>query len=281
MMEDNLLQFDKKSAPHSGESGVRAQASGRCRDLYLSLLKRTLLGLTYEDASNLYPEAVGAQSRRVPHDASRRIQGADWPAVAPTMIGIPRLDNIQHCIESVLEDSVPGDLIETGVWRGGAVIFMRGVLKAYGVTDRKVWAADSFEGLPPPNPSKYPQDAGLHLEQYRELAVSMDDVQRNFERYELFDDQVRFLKGWFRDSLPTAPIETLAVLRLDGDLYESTMDALTNLYGRVSRGGYVIVDDYGSIAACRKAVHDFRDAQGIRDPIVTIDAQGVFWRRSN
>jgi hypothetical protein len=262
---------DKTPSPGSPDRG---------RDLYLSLLKRTLLGLTYEDASNLYPEALGAESRRAPHDTTRRIQGGDWPAVAPTMIGIPRLDNIQFCIENVLKDSVPGDLIETGVWRGGAVIFMRGVLKAYGVTDRKVWVADSFEGLPPPNAAKYPHDAGLHFEQYKELAVSQEDVQRNFERYELFDDQVRFLKGWFRDSLPKAPIEKLAVLRLDGDLYESTMDGLANLYGRVSRGGYVIVDDYGVIAACKQAVHDFRDAHAIRDPIIPIDAQGAFWRRS-
>jgi macrocin-O-methyltransferase TylF-like protien len=279
------VQPDKSSSVLDA-SATRDQASlagspDRCRDLYLSLLKRTLLGLTYEDACNLYPEALGAQSRRVPHDTSRRIQGADWPAEAPTMIGIPRLDNIQHCIESVLKDSVPGDLIETGVWRGGAVIFMRGVLKSYGVTDRTVWVADSFEGLPPPNPGKYPADAGLHLDQYKELAVSLEDVQRNFQRYELLDDQVRFLKGWFRDSLPKAPIEKLAILRLDGDLYESTMDGLANLYGKVSRGGYVIVDDYGVIAACKQAVHDFRNAHGIREPIVAIDAQGAFWRRSN
>ena len=262
----------------------RAAAAGspdRCRALYLDLLKRTLLGLTYEDESNLYPEFPGAESRRVPHDSSRRIQGGDWPTLASTMIGIPRLDNIQSCIENVLEDAVPGDLIETGVWRGGAVIFMRGVLKAYGVTDRTVWAADSFEGLPPPNASKYPLDAGIHLEQYRELAVSLEDVRHNFERYELLDEQVRFLEGWFRDSLPNAPIEKLAILRLDGDLYESTMDALANLYDRVSRGGYVIIDDYGVIAACKQAVHDFRAARGIHDPIVAIDVQGAFWRRSN
>lgn len=251
-----------------------------CRELYLTLLKRTLTGLTYEDASDLYPTALGERPRRVSHDVNARVQGTDWPVVAPTMIGLARLDNIQHCIESVLEDNVPGDLIETGVWRGGAVIFMRGVLKTYGVTDRIVWAADSFDGLPPPNPSTYPQDAGLHLEQYRELAVSIDEVRRNFERYQLLDDQVRFLEGWFRDTLPQAPIQKLALLRLDGDLYESTMDALRGLYGRVSRGGYVIIDDYSVIPACRQAVHDFRKAQGICDPITKIDAQGVFWRRS-
>jgi hypothetical protein len=250
------------------------------RNLYLSLLKRTLTGLIYEDPSDLYPVAPGASPRRVAHDRQARIEGTDWPALAHTMIGLSRLDNIQACIESVLRDDVPGDLIETGVWRGGAVIFMRGVLKSYGVTDRRVWAADSFEGLPAPNAERYPQDAGLHLEQYKELSVSLEDVQANFDRYGLLDDQVGFLKGWFRDTLPGAPITRLSLMRLDGDLYESTMDALTSLYPRLSPGGYVIVDDYSVIPACRQAVHDFRQANGIQDAIVTIDSQGVYWRRS-
>ena len=267
------------------ESTARAShgalaAAPDTRELYLTLLKRTLTGLVYEDPSDLYPTALGMPPRRVSHDIEARIQGTDWPVVAPTMIGLARLDNIQHCVERVIEDGVPGDLIETGVWRGGAVIFMRGVLKASGVTDRTVWAADSFEGLPAPNASKYPHDNGIHLEQYKELAIPLEDVKRNFERYGLLDDQVRFLKGWFRDTLPGAPIEKLAVLRLDGDLYESTMDALTSLYPRLSPGGYVIIDDYSVIPACRQAVHEFRDANGITAPITTIDAQGVFWRRA-
>lgn len=253
-------------------------ASNPCRDLYLSLLKRTLMGLTYDDPSNLYPEAIGAPARRAGHDQKVRMQGADWPVSAATMIGDARLENIRACVEQVLADGVPGDLIETGVWRGGAVIFMRGLLRAHGVTDRTVWVADSFEGLPPPNPSAYPKDAGLHLEQYSELAVSLEEVQRNFERFELLDGQVRFLKGWFRDTLPTAPVKKLAVMRLDGDLYESTTDALVNLYGKLSPGGFVIVDDF-NIEACRAAVHDFRASRRIDEPIQPIDWAGVYWRR--
>jgi hypothetical protein len=250
-----------------------------CRSLYLDLLKRSVLGLTYEDPSDRSPASVRDQARREPHNASLRLEGRDWPVVAPTMIGAARLDNVQRCIESVLQHDVPGDFIETGVWRGGAVIFMRGVLKAYGVTDRCVWSADSFRGLPPPNAEKYPHDKGLHLEHYKELAIPREEVERNFERYQLLDNQVRFLEGWFRDTLPTAPIERLALLRLDGDLYESTMDALTSLYDRLSPGGYTIIDDF-SIPACARAVHDFRQARGIADEIVPIDWTGVFWRRT-
>ena len=174
------------------------------------------------------------------------------------MIGLKRLANVRACVESVLADGVPGDLIETGVWRGGTTIFMRAVLKVHGVTDRAVWVADSFAGLPAPDANRYPHDLGDRLHTFPLLAVSLDRVRDNFRRYGLLDEQVRFLEGWFRDTLPTAPIERLAVLRLDGDMYESTILALESLYDRLSVGGYVIVDDFGSVDGCRQAVHDFR-----------------------
>jgi O-methyltransferase len=174
---------------------------------------------------------------------------------------------------------VPGDLIETGVWRGGSTILMRAVLEAYGVRDRRVWVADSFAGLPPPSPEKYPADLGDTFHTYPELAVSLEKVQANFAKYGLLDGQVRFLEGWFKDTLPGAPIERLAVARLDGDMYESTMDALVALYPRLSIGGYLVVDDFGAVPACRKAVEDYRAEHGIDEPIEAVDWTGVFWRR--
>ena len=209
-----------------------------------------------------------------------REDGLDWPLLAHTMIGRKRMENLRFCVEDVLANGVPGDFIETGVWRGGACIFMRGILAARGVTDRCVWVADSFAGLPPPNAEKYPADSRDKLHSCPELAVPLETVKATFERYGLLDDKVRFLEGWFKDTLPSAPIEQLAVARLDGDMYESTIDALTNLYPKLSPGGYLIVDDYGAVRACRKAVSDYRAQHGIADPIKTIDSSGVFWQRS-
>lgn len=157
---------------------------------------------------------------------------------------------------------------------------MRAVLKAYGVTDRTVWAADSFDGLPSPQNSNYPQDAGDPHHLWSDyLGVSLEQVQRNFRRYGLLDEQVKFLKGWFKDTLPKAPIEKLSLLRMDGDMYGSTMDALVNLYPKLSVGGYVIVDDY-HITGCRQAVHDYRDQHGIMDEIQKVDWAAVYWRRT-
>jgi O-methyltransferase len=233
------------------------------RDLYLDLMSKSLTDWLYDQL-----------------EVPVRVEGRDWPARAHTMIGLKRLANVRECAESVLADNVPGDLIETGVWRGGTTIFMRAILKAHGVTDRLVWVADSFAGLPPPDLARYPFDSGITLHQFPQLAISLERVQDNFRRYGLLDEQVRFLKGWFRDTLPVAPIDRLAVLRLDGDLYESTIQALEALYDKLSAGGYVIIDDYGNVAACRQPVHDFRAQRGINDPIQPIDWAGVYWRRT-
>lgn len=268
----------------------------RAESLYLDLMKRVLVNWIYGDAeyrnipfppnldAGLIQEAMemGLQLMR-PEPCVRQLResGYDHPPFAHTMVGLKRLDNLQFCIEDTLANEVPGDFIETGVWRGGASIFMRAVLKAHGVTDRTVWLADSFKGLPPPDVEKYPIDAGVELHTWEFLAVSLEQVKANFELYGLLDGQVRFLKGWFRDTLPEAPIDRLAVVRLDGDLYESTMDGLINLYPKLSVGGYLIVDDYGLIPPCRKAVHDFRHKHQINDKIFEIDATGVYWRRSS
>jgi hypothetical protein len=179
----------------------------------------------------------------------------------------------------VLREEVAGDFIETGVWRGGACIFMRAALRAYMDNTRQVWVADSFEGLPKPD-GRYQQDEGdLHCTMSHELAISLDQVKSNFSRYGLLDGRVHFLKGWFKDSLPIAPIKSLALLRIDGDMYSSTMDSLVSLYPRLSVGGYVIIDDYGGIHACRKAVDDFRASNHIEIPIIPVDRTGVYWKK--
>lgn len=209
----------------------------------------------------------------------RRLEGRDWSPVAHTMIGLERLKNIKKCAEIVFQDGVEGDFIETGVWRGGACIFMRGLLKAYNDTERRVWCADSFEGLPKPNPEKYPADMKDIYEFFAQLAISKEIVQQNFARYGLLDEQVKFLKGWFSDTLPTAPIEKIAILRLDGDMYESTMDALQNLYHKIEVGGFIIIDDF-QLEPCRMAIEDFRKSVSDDGPIEQIDWASAYWRKN-
>jgi O-methyltransferase len=262
---------------------------------YLDLLKDALMG----SGQRRGPQRPASRSRigalagrylgpllqevlaRLPADPEADHEGRGWPVAADTMIGRPRLDNVEHCVRQVVADDVPGDLIETGVWRGGTTIFMRALLDVLGDTTRRVWVADSFEGLPRPDAARYPHDRGSKYWMAKQLAVSVDDVKASFARYGLLDDRVRFLQGWFKDTLASAPIEQLAVLRLDGDLYESTMDALEPLYPKLSTGGFAIIDDYGAVEGCRAAVEDYRARHDITEPIERIDWTGVYWRKED
>jgi O-methyltransferase len=259
------------------------------RSLYLDLLRRNLTryGMR-EQAPSEWPlrrrlllKAVNTLTpklRGMSAQSSREL-GLDWPAEAETMIGMKRLASLQECVETVLEEDIPGDLIECGVWRGGASIFMRAVLAAHGDTTRNVWLADSFQGVPRSDPANYQADKGIRLDHYASiLGVSQEQVKANFERYGLFDDRVRFIPGWFKDTLHDAPVEQLSVLRLDGDLYESTIQALDALYPRLSPGGFCIIDDY-MIKACEQACTDYRTKHGITAEIIDIDGSGVLWRK--
>jgi O-methyltransferase len=266
-------------------------------DLLAACLTRSLFGYSYVAAApprrgyrravfnslSRYLRAHGIELlRRVTFDDQDRAQGRDWPRDGETMVGLTRLRNLRECIADVIRLGVEGDLLEAGVWRGGATIFMRAALKAYGDQDRLVWAADSFQGLPRPNADQYPADAGdRHWTWSDILAVPLDQVQANFRRFGMLDDRVHFLPGWFQDTLPNAPIDRLAILRLDGDMYESTKVALDALYPKVSPGGYVIVDDYKNIPGCKAAVDDYRAEHEVDEPIREIDWTAVYWRREH
>jgi O-methyltransferase len=265
--------------------------------LYLDLLKRVLTRHVTGDAGFAWPVARGSRAEQLIEELRRELgheelqlwlpmefdpavreQGKDLPTQAETLIGLRRLESLDHCIRTVLEDQVPGDLMECGVWRGGATIFMRAALDAYRDESRQVWVADSFAGLPPADPETFPDDAemaGLG----GGFAVSREEVEANFRRYGVHDERVRFLEGHFRDTLPAAPVEGLAVLRLDGDYYESTFVALEALYDRVAPGGFVIVDDY-SLRPTRTAVEEFRLDHGIDEPLEQVDWTEVRWRKS-
>ena len=245
---------------------------------YLDLLKRVLTNTLFAEE----PDVNASQAAFVTGFLGHYVNG---PAIS--MLPLARMNNIQACVSDVIAKGIPGDLIETGVWRGGATIFMRGILAALGDTERLVWVADSFEGLPEPDAVRFPIEALAHhgavmQKGYRHFAASIEDVRANFEAFGLLDDRVRFLEGWFKDTLPTAPIERLAVMRLDGDYYESTMDALTSLYDRLSIGGYAIIDDYGEDdwTYCRQAVDEFRAAHEITDELVEVDRRCWFWQRT-
>ncbi len=271
------------------------------RDPYLELLKGCLTASIYDESawkvcdgfranrSGLWYQFRRAAFRWLANrgyllvqlkqfDAEKRAAGQDWPMFGYSMIGTARLNNLEACLRTIIAERIPGDILETGVWRGGACLFMKAMLDRFGEMSRTIWLADSFEGLPKPTTSVDKSAKNHDFADCDFLKVSLEQVQANFERFHLLDERVRFLKGWFCDTLPNAPIEKLALLRMDGDLYESTNDALHSMYHRVVPGGFVVVDDYSTWTGCRQAITEFRAKHQIDAELIPIDGSAVYWR---
>lgn len=253
------------------------------RQLYLQLMKKAVGDFIYnrdqEEETPLPPlswvDTRTGKKHMILTQADYKQEGLIFPKQAHTMIGLKRLDHLQYCIEEIIQQKIPGDLLEAGVWRGGACIFMRAVLKAYGIHDRRVWVADSFAGF---RDEDLLQE-GLDPVQTNYHSVSLEKVKAHFQAYDLLDEQVQFLPGYFDQTLPQAPVQELALLRLDADFYAPTWQVLTHLYPRVVPGGFVIVDDYHIFASCRKAVQTYRHIHQIREPMQRIDFAAVYWQK--
>ena len=297
-------------------------------ELYLDLMKRILVNIIYEDTPYLFYGKTKKPELADSFALDRRIMGEDFPTKAHTCVGMKRLDNIQYCAEQILKNNIPGDFLEAGVGRGGASIFMRSILKVYGIKDRKVVACDAFSdnvgkkvnpvllgglvfilsvlskakrkklltklqrrrskddrSFPAVNdPSDEWTDLvyfGLknnnHMVRHSP-ASSLKDVKSHFSRYNLFDEQTVFLKGFFEDTLQNAPVDQIALLRLDGDTYESTKTAIDNLYPKLSQGGFCIVDDYYSFSDCQKAIDEYRENNNMKSELKSIDNMSCYWK---
>jgi O-methyltransferase len=260
---------------------------GPMRTAYLELLKLCLCDLA--GARTLSVGRTGNTRRPDSQVKSReltdeelvlRARGSDWPFSGLTMVGLKRLDDLQGCIESVVADGVEGDVIEAGAWRGGASILARATLDSLGADDRTVWIADSFAGLPAPDAGAFPEDRDLDLSRIDFLAVPAEEVRRHFARLG-FDEGIELVEGFFDETLPSLRGNLWSVIRLDGDTYEATWVGLQSLYPDLSKGGYLIIDDYGLIKECKWAVEDFRREHGITAAIERVDWNAARWRRED
>jgi len=265
----------RSSRPRPNVAALRAS--------YLDLLKLALCDLT--GAGTLTVSWTG--DRRV---FSRELSGADqyhwradgrdWPLNALTMTGLQRLDDLQACVETVVNDGVQGDLIEAGSWRGGSSILMRATLDTLGADERTVWVADSFQGFPVPESDGVSEDRELETDMsgLDYLAPSLELVRANFARFG-FEEGVKFVPGFFEETMAGLRGRQWSVIRLDGDTYKATRLTLEALYPGLAVGGYLISDDYAFLPACQRAVDDFRREHGITEPIEQIDFNGARWRR--
>ena len=195
-----------------------------------------------------------------------------------TLIEKSGLDNIEYLLTKIKDGNIEGDFVETGVWKGGAVIYAKAVIDTLEL-DSKVYVCDSFKGLPPPDPKYKTDEHDIHHTKDF-LRVSKEKVQENFNRFRLLDDNVIFVEGWFSDTMPElkTKIDKIAILRLDGDMYGSTIEVLENLYDLVSDGGYIIIDDY-SLTGAREATDNFRKQRNIESQLISCNHTIYYWKK--
>lgn len=200
-----------------------------------------------------------------------RINGLHWAGY--TMIGWRRLDNLEYCINQVIKDEIPGAIVEAGVWKGGACIFANAVLRELGVV-RNVYVCDIFSGTFPKPTNE--DDAWTEVNDFTPLSISLEEVISNFKKFGLLTDNVIFKEGWFSNTLPTIEKE-IAILRIDGDTYQSTMDSLA-LEPQLSSGGYIIMDDW-AIASSRKAFLEYFKGTITEKDVIPVDSLSVYWKK--
>lgn len=208
----------------------------------------------------------------LPYDAKLRQFGDDWPPFGHTMVGHVRLQNIKTLIEAIVAKNVPGDFAELGVWRGGSCIFAKAVFDTLGQHDRVVYVFDAFESLP-----GYGSASSF-------IKTSEETVRHNFQKYGVLDDNVAFIRGLFKDTLPNFrtyhPRTSIAILRLDGNFYDSHQDALYYLYELVPIGGCVIFDDIMSHAAVQQCWADFQKDHGFTEKLVPVDRHAAYFMKT-
>ncbi|MHB9035042.1 MAG: TylF/MycF/NovP-related O-methyltransferase [Armatimonadota bacterium] len=198
-----------------------------------------------------------------------------------TLTGQKGLESSYDIVMMAEDSSVDGDIVECGVAQGGCAAIMALASRSRG-SDRKMWFFDSYEGLPDPTEDDFQEGkTGQHVRPLPKGAClgTIEQVQDVlFNKCGLKRENISLVKGWFENTLPVTKdqIKSIAVLRLDGDWYESTRCCLINLYDTVSSGGFVIIDDYGTCFGAKKAVDEFRAERGITSALKP-DGRGGCW----
>ena len=214
----------------------------------------------------------GGCSKHQKYIEKDRLYGNDWPPFGYTMIGKTRLENFRAAIHEVDRNNIPGAIVEMGVWRGGAMILAAAVTQETTNSNRQLYLYDAFETIP-----GYKETSDF-------LQNSQAQVESYFELFGLKGPNVHFVKGLFQDTLPQWVPQTtpIAVLRIDGNFYDSYQDAMYAMYQDVPIGGIVIFDDIMSYPAVMQFWNDFKVDQNIQEELNRIDKHSAWFRkRSN
>lgn len=274
--ENRSIYIDKVLERKRTKEQVKTEAIEIYLELIISIVSATAFG---SQEKSIIPKL--REKRAVAEfDPAKRLKGNDWTYLGDTMTGIVRLNNVRNLLRDVMHNNINGDYIETGVWRGGSSVFAKAVMSTeLQGKNRKSYVCDSFRGLPSGDRNIHKGDQGWDHTPYLEVPDLI--VAENFLKLNLLDSKVIFVKGFFKDTMPILrdKIESLAIMRLDGDMYQSTVDVLYNLYNKLNVGGYVIIDDWFGFPA-KDACEDFFKVHKFSPKIVPVDTHAAYFKKT-
>lgn len=204
-----------------------------------------------------------------------------------SLVGWQGMEATYTCTKRAITDKIQGDLVECGVAQGGSALLIALINQKFGDGTRRIWLFDSYEGLPDPTAEDFQKGkTGTHVRPLPKgscLGTIEDVRQLLFQKNNLAEKNINLVKGWFQDTLPVTrnQIDSISVLRLDGDWYESTKVCFENLFDQVSNNGFVILDDYFSCFGCKKATDEFLTARGKAFPIIPDGRGGAYFQVRN
>ena len=233
---------------------------------FFSLYYRNLIGHYLQNVQISRPRSFlsSFQMMRLVH----RVRGY-------TAVFVPRLVALYKLSEEINQRSVPGDIVECGVYNGGSAAIMASLCEKSPIS-RNVWLFDSFEGLPKPSDKDGEEAPAYEGWCHGDLSK----VKEVLRKLRIPESRVHIVKGWFQDTFPSAQIRDIAILHIDADWYESVKLCLEKFYDSVQPGGYIILDDYGDWEGCRIATDEFLKKRALDVKLIQVDYTGFYFQKT-
>jgi O-methyltransferase/8-demethyl-8-(2,3-dimethoxy-alpha-L-rhamnosyl)tetracenomycin-C 4'-O-methyltransferase len=208
-----------------------------------------------------------------------------------SMLSLEGLENIENSTKAILNNNINGDFVECGVWRGGTGIIIKKLLQKYNNSNKQIFLLDSYEGMENLEKSNSLEETDKldelcsnilnDAEKYfgkKLIETNYDEVKNNLKHFGCYDDKIILLKGWFNNEFPFDNINTISLLRLDCDYYYPTKICLEKLYNKISKGGFIILDEYYlEFMGEKNAVDEFRSKNNITSKLIPVDNNIAYW----
>jgi O-methyltransferase len=199
-----------------------------------------------------------------------------------TMTTKERVFALCQSVEYVAKHNIPGAIVECGVWKGGSMMAVAKTLLRVGAADRTLYLFDTFSGMSEPSAVDRNRDGIAASDLLKRSSMQkavwacshLEEVKRAMSITGYDNERLVFVEGKVEETVPEQAPNTIALLRLDTDWYESTRHELVHLYPRLAIGGVLIIDDYGDWEGARRAVDEYLDQHNLKLLLNRIDSTG-------